>query len=134
MAFDDLFRLSCHAVITDDQGRVLLLKSTYGTQGWGLPGGALDPAETIHEALLRECYEELGVEIRIRHLTGVYYHATYNAQAFVFRCELPQGARIRLSSEHSEHAYWVTADLSPVQQRRIRDCLAFAGEVQSARF
>ena len=53
MAFDDKFRLSSHGVFTDNEGKVLLLKATYGTYGWRLPGGALDPTETIHEALIR---------------------------------------------------------------------------------
>ncbi len=48
MAFEDLCRLSAHAVITDEAGRVLLLKATYGALSWGLPGGALEPGETMH--------------------------------------------------------------------------------------
>jgi len=55
MAFEDRFRLSSHAVITNELGQVLLLKANYGNFAWGLPGGALEPGETIHEALLREC-------------------------------------------------------------------------------
>lgn len=51
MAFNDLFRLSSHAVITNDDGQVLLLKANYGNKHWGLPGGGLDPNETIHQAL-----------------------------------------------------------------------------------
>ena len=54
MAFEDKFRLSSHAVITNDEGEVLLLKANYGDGNWGLPGGALEPNETIHEALIRE--------------------------------------------------------------------------------
>ena len=54
MAFDDKFRLSSHAVILNYIGEVLLLKAEYGAKSWGLPGGALEPGETIHEALLRK--------------------------------------------------------------------------------
>ncbi len=53
-------RLSSHAVICNAQQQVLLLKATYVDQAWGLPGGALDMGETIHEALIRECQEEIG--------------------------------------------------------------------------
>src|SRR4051794_25784180 len=31
--------------------------------GWELPGGKVDPEEGDHEALVRECVEELGVEV-----------------------------------------------------------------------
>lgn len=54
MAFDDKFRLSSHSVILNSDGQVLLLKADYGSKSWGLPGGALEPGETIHEALVRE--------------------------------------------------------------------------------
>jgi 8-oxo-dGTP diphosphatase len=134
MAFEDHFRLSAHAVITDGDGKILQLKSTYGSEGWGLPGGALDPGETIHEALLRECREELGVDIEVLYMSGVYFHQAYNSQACIFRCEFPENSPLTLSSEHSEYKYFSLDDMSQIQQRRIRDCLEFDGKVKSAKF
>lgn len=133
MAFNDTFRLSSHAVIVDEQQRVLLLKASYADLSWGLPGGALDVGETIHEALQRECFEELGQQVRILHLTGVYYHGAFNSQAFIFRCELSQ-PEIVLSDEHTAYDYVSLASLSPVQKQRVMDCLQFDGVVKSARF
>lgn len=134
MAFNDLFRLSSHAVITNDDGQVLLLKANYGDKHWGLPGGGLDPNETIHQALLRECQEELGCEVTVNYLSGVYFHSAYQSQAFIFRCELPESAQIMLSNEHCDYAFFDVADLSAVQQQRINDCLTFNGQVFSAAF
>lgn len=134
MGFEDWFRLSVHAVITDDQGRVLLLRSTYGDQGWGLPGGALDPGETIHQALRRECREELGLEVESLYLSGVYHHARVQSHAFIFRGRLPVGAEPALSDEHSQWRYVPVDELAPVQRRRVEECLAFDGHVRSMRF
>ncbi|WP_394389829.1 NUDIX hydrolase [Shewanella woodyi] len=134
MAFDDKFRLSSHAVIFDSENRVLLLKATYGDKHWGLPGGALDVDETIHEALLRECREELGCEVKVSYLSGVYYHKAYDSQAFIFRCELEDISLITLSDEHSEFKFEAVENLSSVQQRRVRQCLAFDGQVMSDKF
>jgi 8-oxo-dGTP pyrophosphatase MutT (NUDIX family) len=134
MAFDDTFRLSAHVVLVNASRQVLQLASTHDEGRWGLPGGALEPGETIHEAVERECLEELGARVAIRHLTGVYYHAAYNSQAFIFRGDLPEGAEIRLSAEHSAHRWFALEELSPVQRRRVEDCLSFAGIVVSARF
>lgn len=134
MAFDDLYRLSAHAVITDAAGRVLLLKATYGALSWGLPGGALEPGETIHECVRRECLEELGLAVDVRHLTGVYFHAAVNSHAFVFRAALPAGEAIRLSAEHSEARWFPLDELGAVQRRRVDDCLAFDGDVFSRKF
>lgn len=137
MAFDDKFRLSSHAVIIR-QGVtgpcVLLLKATYGDCAWGLPGGALEPGETIHEALQRECIEELGVVVKVSYLTGVYYHQTYDSQAFIFLCELENEAVIRLSDEHSDYQFVPLESLSSVQKQRVQDCLNYDGIVLSRKF
>lgn len=134
MAFNDLFRLSSHAVITNPEGQILLLKATYGNKSWGLPGGALDPGETIHEALLRECYEELGVEVKVLYMSGMYFHTVYHSHACIFRCEILSPTAIQLSSEHSEYRYFSVEELSAVHQRRIVDCLEFDGKVRSTKF
>jgi 8-oxo-dGTP diphosphatase len=133
LGFEDWYRLSVHAVITNSVG-VLLLKATYGEKAWGLPGGALDPGETIHEGLLRECAEELGSDIAIRYLSGVYAHSAVQSHAFIFRCELLEDKVIRLSSEHSDYAYFPVDDLPLVQRQRVLECIGFNGRVRSARF
>ena len=95
MGFDDRYRLSAHAVIIDEAGRVLLLQATYGDRRWGLPGGAVDPGETLHETVVRECKEELGCEVQVKYLSGIYYHPHLEVHVAVFRCSLPIGAEIR---------------------------------------
>lgn len=134
MGFEDTFRLSAHAVITNELGEVLQLRATYADRNWGLPGGALDPDETIHEALLRECREELGRAVRIDYLSGVYYHRVYRSQVFIFRAHFADEGAIALSDEHSELGYFPLEALSPVQRQRVQDCLEFDGRVRSAKF
>ena len=95
MGFEDQFRFSVHAVIPDREGRVLLLKQTYGDRRWGLPGGSVEPGETITDTILRECREELGVEVVLGPLTGWYFHSAVNAQVGIFRCAMPDPAGIR---------------------------------------
>ncbi len=134
MAFNDLFRLSAHAVITDAEQHVLLLKQAYGDGRWGLPGGAVEPGETVHATLLRECREELGTAIQIHYLSGVYYHAEFNAHALIFRAALPIDSGIQLSAEHVAWRYVPLEELSAVQRRRVQACLTFDGTVDSACF
>ncbi|MCX2685893.1 NUDIX domain-containing protein [Pseudomonas sp. DCB_AW] len=134
MAFDDTFRLSSHAVILNEKNEILLLKATYGNFAWGLPGGALEVGETIHEALIRECFEELNQPITDAALTGVYYHKQYNSQAFIFRCTLNDISKITLSNEHSEYKFAPVSSLSEIQGIRVSDCLNFSGIVTSRKF
>ncbi|MBE0380431.1 NUDIX hydrolase [Pseudoalteromonas prydzensis] len=134
MTFTDFYRLSAHAVITNASGEILQLKASYGEQSWGLPGGALDMGETVHQALIRECQEELGCEVKIEHLTGIYYHKAFNSHAFIFRVSLLENAVIRLSDEHLAQGYFKLSELSKVQQHRVSACLNFSGTVDSAAF
>ncbi|MFC6051852.1 NUDIX hydrolase [Acinetobacter sp. Ac_877] len=134
MAFTDFYRLSSHAVILNENNEVLLLKATYANCAWGLPGGGLDIGETIHEALIRECKEELGCDISIDYLSGVYFHSAVISHAFIFRCHLSKNSNIQLSSEHSEFKWFSIDELSPIQKQRVEDCLTFNGEVKSRAF
>ncbi|WP_157249472.1 (deoxy)nucleoside triphosphate pyrophosphohydrolase [Nonomuraea typhae] len=55
------------AVIVSD-GRVLAAQRAEPPElagGWEFPGGKVDPGESEEEALVRECREELGVEIAV---------------------------------------------------------------------
>lgn len=134
MGFNDTYRFGVHAIITNSKGNILLLKRTYGNKGWSLPGGGVDPGETIHQAILRECREELGIEVLDVILTGFYYHSHINAQVGIFRCSIPTDAEIKLSSEHSEFKWTHLSELSEVQRLRALDALEYKGHVTSHSF
>ena len=57
--------------ILSQSGKILLQKrADKGT--WGLPGGAIELGESALEALVREFYEETGIEVRVEKLLNVY--------------------------------------------------------------
>lgn len=59
------------AIIRDSAGRILLQqRSDYGD--WGLPGGGMEPGETIEDTMRREVREETGLEVLESSLFGVY--------------------------------------------------------------
>lgn len=134
MGFHDFYRLSSHAVILNKDSEVLLLKATYANCAWGLPGGGLDMGETIHEALFRECSEELGCEVEIDYLSGVYFHSTVQSHAFIFRCHIKENQNTQLSDEHSEFRWFKLEELTAVQRKRVEDCIHFNGTVVSGKF
>jgi len=43
----------------------LLLVSTRGEHGWDVPGGAMEPGESVDETAKREVREETGIECRL---------------------------------------------------------------------
>lgn len=58
-----LFQIGIKGVITDDEGKILLLCiGEYGgnDEHWDLPGGRMDEGETFEQTLSRELQEEIN--------------------------------------------------------------------------
>ncbi|MFC3747315.1 NUDIX hydrolase [Paenibacillus sp. GCM10012306] len=77
-------RIGAAAVILDSAGRVLLVKHSYGKNNWDLPGGKAEDNESAEETAKREIYEEVGLKVDVRQLTGIYYDPDYDMHHFVF--------------------------------------------------
>ncbi len=81
----------CSVIITDFNGNLLLLRHSYGPQGWALPGGGLSKGEDASEAALREVHEELGLELSAVTLIGtideVISGAPHTAYLFTAVCD-----------------------------------------------
>jgi ADP-ribose pyrophosphatase YjhB (NUDIX family) len=66
-------RLSVSAVVWRESGsRELLLMQRADNGHWGLPGGYVDPGESVMAAAAREVLEETGYRVSIGRLIGVY--------------------------------------------------------------
>ena len=94
-------RNSAKAVIVK-QGKLLALKmQENGGTYYILPGGGQEHGETLHEALQRECLEELGVTVEIGDLLFVreyigknhelsVKHADAHQTEFMFACSVAE--------------------------------------------
>jgi 8-oxo-dGTP pyrophosphatase MutT (NUDIX family) len=58
----DLLVLPAVAVVVRDRSNRLLLVRDRASASWGLPAGAVEPAETPREAARRELLEESGID------------------------------------------------------------------------
>jgi 8-oxo-dGTP pyrophosphatase MutT (NUDIX family) len=55
--------VSSRAFVVNDQSELLLVKIKDGF--WCLPGGLMEPKETLHACAEREVYEETGYRIAV---------------------------------------------------------------------
>jgi 8-oxo-dGTP pyrophosphatase MutT (NUDIX family) len=53
--------LGVRGLVIDEANRIFLVKHSYVT-GWHLPGGGVEPGETVLDALIRELAEEGNIE------------------------------------------------------------------------
>jgi len=55
------------AVVRDDAGRLLLIRRGHEpSRGlWSLPGGRVEPGESLEAAVVREVREETGLDVRV---------------------------------------------------------------------
>jgi ADP-ribose pyrophosphatase YjhB (NUDIX family) len=125
------------AVIFED-GRVLLQRRD-DTGRWGLPGGGVEPGESVRQAVIREVREETGLLVEPIRLIGVYsdpvHHqvVTYpdgniiHYVSTVFECVVHGGALA--CGDESLALDWFDPDTLPedmmlISTVRIRDALA----------
>jgi len=56
----------------EEDGKFLMVDEV-GGWGWWLPGGRVDPGETLHEAIIRKTIEETGITINLRGVLKVEF-------------------------------------------------------------
>jgi len=65
-------RLGCSATIFNESREKVLLTKRTDNGLWCLPGGGVDPGESVEETVIREVQEETGLTVRVLRLIGVY--------------------------------------------------------------
>lgn len=95
---------------------------------WDLPGGKSEKNESAEETAKREVMEEIGLDITVGKLTGIYYDPSYDIHHFVFTASNDPNQKPQPSSpEILECKYFPIGDLpkpiSDFTSRRIQDSL-----------
>ncbi len=79
------------AIIENDQHELLITQRLPGTPKaglWGFPGGKIETSETAHDAVIRECQEE--IDLTLKHITQliryIYHYETYSVDLNVWYC------------------------------------------------
>ncbi|WP_416220248.1 NUDIX hydrolase [Frankia sp. Cas4] len=66
------------AIVADDKGRILLIRRT-DNKYWAIPGGGVEPGESVSEATAREVEEETGIDCEVTDVVGIYSNPNHVA-------------------------------------------------------
>lgn len=106
--------LGVRGLVIDADGRIFLIKHTY-VAGWHLPGGGVEPGETLLEALARELKEEGNLELlEPPTLHGVFFNARVSRRdhvALFVVTHFRQPAPPRPDREILAHGFFALDDL-----------------------
>ncbi|MDD4333016.1 MAG: NUDIX domain-containing protein [Patescibacteria group bacterium] len=104
-----IFRPSVYGILIED-GKILLSKQW---DGYDFPGGGVEIAETINEALEREFWEETGLKIKrgrtvvceSSFFTPSFVKGYWNCQLMYFLCEKVSGELSKEYLDEDEQGY-----------------------------
>ncbi|MFC0359676.1 MULTISPECIES: NUDIX domain-containing protein [Kytococcus] len=120
--------VSAGALITDEAGRLLILKPTYKS-GWTIPGGVMEAdGETPWECCQREVFEETGLRVASGRLVAVDTRAAKADEQlgirFLFDCGAVTAAEaagiVLQESEISEHRFAPLVEAEALLRKRVR--------------
>ena len=118
--------LCAFALILDGQSRLLLCRRKKDGK-WNLPGGHVEAKEAPWDTAVREVREEIGLDVRVERLRGVYSVPSQDDLVLTFICS-PGSDDVRPSDEIDKVDWFEAGRLpTPMRERhhgRSRDAFA----------
>ena len=116
----DSIAVGTNGIVFNEHGHVLLQRRA-DVGFWELPGGKVDPGETIEQGAVREVFEETSLRVEIVRFVGVYSDLAYcifrypdgslvHYVTLLFECRRLSG-ELRISDESTDIGYFPTDDL-----------------------
>lgn len=113
-----LFNPCVAAIIRNEKGEILFQRPSMNSDVWSLPAGAIEIGETPREAVIREVYEETGLNVNPNKMIGVFggreFRYTYpdgnqvEYLILMFECIVESGTLQPIDGESADLQYFDT--------------------------
>jgi ADP-ribose pyrophosphatase YjhB (NUDIX family) len=114
VAVSKLPRLGSAVIVLHDDSVLLGVRNKDPNRGrWVLPGGKVEPFESIEAAAVREVREETGLDIAVERQLGAWeiINPPEEHRIIVYSLARPVGGQIRSSSELGDVRFWPKHEL-----------------------
>ena len=131
--------VACDGVIFDSTKNKILLTKRVDNGLWCLPGGRMEPGESLSECCIREVLEETGLVVTVGHLVGVYSSPNHITEYLdgnrkqgvdlMFETQI-KGGDLQITEETADVAYFSkdemrSIDIVELMEERILDAFLF---------
>jgi len=125
------------AIIENPDGKILMVQSPKWRNKWMMPGGHIEPGETIEQGILREVGEETGLKLKSQGI--IAYGELINSQDFVRPAHfiyfdlfcITDNTSVKLDNQELTDYVWVIPqdalklDLAESYEKTIKDYLLY---------
>ena len=109
----------------NSQGRILLLQQSLqkaDAGAWGIPGGKVEPSETVLEGIVRELKEETSIVVEdpslLHHFATLYVRKPSVDFAFcLFILQMSSDPEVVLSLEHEAYRWCLLDEIKDIPMR-----------------
>jgi mutator protein MutT len=116
-----IFNPCVAAIIRNEKGEILFQRPSFKSDVWSLPAGAIEIGETPTEAVIREVYEETGLNVYPQKLSGVFggkdFRYTYpdgnevEYLVLMFECVIESGNLEPVDGESADLQYFASSSM-----------------------
>ena len=100
--------------VIEYNGKILMIRNTYGHKNWTFPGGGIDKGETAERAVERETMEEVGIKVESLQRIGEFTTtAEYKRDIVTVFTARSKNNQFKIDEKEISEAAWFPLDNLP---------------------